>query len=282
MHIQALVENTTDNPLLGAEHGLSLFIEANDKKILFDTGASQMFNENAKILGVDLKQIDFAVISHGHYDHGGGLKTFLALNPTSSVYVRENAFGPFYSERENNSYEYIGLDSTLLQEKRIILTPTQTEIAKGISLFSGVTGTTYYPSGNCSLFKKEGEKYSLDDFSHEQNLVLEEDGVCLLVAGCAHRGIVNILKHFYEMRGYYPTHVIGGFHLFNHRTGKPKNDETLLGIANFLKKTEATFYTCHCTGEESFGFLRAEMGEQIQYLSGGTSLTLEKKKENRR
>jgi 7,8-dihydropterin-6-yl-methyl-4-(beta-D-ribofuranosyl)aminobenzene 5'-phosphate synthase len=282
MHIQSLVENTTENPLLGEEHGLSLFIEANGKKILFDTGASSLFSENAEKLGVDLKKVDFAVISHGHYDHGGGLETFFSINPTALVYVRENAFGPFYSERDNNSYEYIGLDTKLLEEKRLRFTKIETKLENGISLFSGVTGTTYFPSGNCSLFKKEGEKYNLDDFSHEQNLVLEEDGVCLLVAGCAHRGIVNILKHFYEMRGYYPTQVIGGFHLFNHRTGKPENDETLLGIANFLKETEATFYTCHCTGEESFGFLRAEMGEQIQYLSGGKSLTLEKKKENRR
>jgi 7,8-dihydropterin-6-yl-methyl-4-(beta-D-ribofuranosyl)aminobenzene 5'-phosphate synthase len=277
MIIKALVENSSGNPSLGAEHGLSLFIEANGKKILFDTGASSLFSENAQKLGVDLQSVDFAVLSHGHYDHGGGLETFLSINSTAPIYIRENAFNPFYSEREGNTYEYIGLDRKLLNEKQIILTKTQTQIAEGISLFSGVKGTRFFPSGNCSLFKKEGDSYVLDDFAHEQNLVLEEDGISLLVAGCAHRGIVNILEHFHQKRGYYPTHVIGGFHLFNHRTGKPETNETLLGIAHFLQKTEATYYTCHCTGEESFGFLHSKMGAQIEYLSGGRILTIEKK-----
>ncbi|AEV29159.1 metal-dependent hydrolase, beta-lactamase superfamily II [Sphaerochaeta pleomorpha str. Grapes] len=277
MIIKALVENSSCNPSLGEEHGLSLFIETNSKKILFDTGASALFNENAQKLGVDLKRVDLAVISHGHYDHGGGLKTFLALNPTALVYVRENAFGPFYSERAGNSYEYIGLDSSLAKETQIIPTKEQLQLTEGISLFSAVWGTQYFPSGNCSLFKKEGRDYVPDDFSHEQNLVIEEDGICLLVAGCAHRGIVNILEHFYRERGNYPTHVIGGFHLFNHRTGKPESKETLSGIAHYLLNTGARFYTCHCTGEESFGFLRSKLGDHIEYLPGGKILTIRKK-----
>lgn len=277
MIIKALVENTSCDPSLGAEHGLSLFIGTKDKNILFDTGASPLFSENAQKLGVDLQCIDFAVISHGHYDHGGGLETFLGINPEASVYVRENAFNPYHSEREGNTYEYIGLDRKLLEEKQIILTKAQTQIAEGISLFSEVTGTRFFPSGNSSLFKKEGDAYAPDDFSHEQNLVIEEEGICLLVAGCAHRGIVNILGHFYQQRGYYPTHVIGGFHLFNHRTGKPESNETLLGISQYLLESGAMFYTCHCTGEESFGFLHEKMGDHIEYLPGGRILTIRKK-----
>jgi 7,8-dihydropterin-6-yl-methyl-4-(beta-D-ribofuranosyl)aminobenzene 5'-phosphate synthase len=276
MIIKALVENTSCIASLGMEHGLSLFIEANGKRILFDTGSSPLFSENAKILGVDLKSVDFAVISHGHFDHGGGLETFISLNPAAKIYIRENAFDQFYSDRGGDTYKYIGLDMKLSKSKQMVFTKDQLQISEGISLFSGVTGNRYFPSVNSSLYKKEGNDYIAENFSHEQNLVIEGEGVSLLVAGCAHRGIVNILQRFFELKGCYPTHVIGGFHLLNKSTGKRESDETLLGIAKFLKTTNAKFYTCHCTGEQNFAFMHEEMGDQIEYLSGGTSLTIGK------
>ena len=93
MKITCLAENTTSRPDIEAEHGLSLYIETNGKKILFDMGQGELFIRNAKRLGIDLSDVDIAVISHGHYDHGGGLRSFLEINKKAPVYISEHAFG---------------------------------------------------------------------------------------------------------------------------------------------------------------------------------------------
>ena len=99
MIVKVLAENTTSSEALGSEHGLSLYIETETHKILFDTGASGLFAENAEKMGVDLTRVDLAVISHGHYDHGGGLKTFLGINNRAKIYLHHMAFEPHYANR---------------------------------------------------------------------------------------------------------------------------------------------------------------------------------------
>lgn len=273
MKITALVENTSCKDGVGSEHGLSLLIEALDKTILFDTGGSDLFAHNAKELGIDLHKVDMAILSHGHYDHGGGIPTFFTLNNHAPVYLKKEAFGPYYSEREPGSYSYIGIDGALRSSKRFHFTGKETSLEEGISLFSAVTGDFPPPSGNISLFKKTGTGYEQDSFDHEQNLVVEEGTIRLLVTGCSHRGIVNIVHHYKELWGEYPTHVIGGFHLYNHRTGAPESQEVLEKIASDLLATGATYYTCHCTGEENYNVLHSLMAERISYLRAGMVLT---------
>ncbi len=275
MKITTLVENTSCKKEIASEHGLSLFIEAKEKTILFDTGATALFANNAEKLGVDLNKVELAVLSHGHYDHSGGIKTFLSRNSKAPIYLRKAAFGPFYSQREGGEYGFIGIDESLLTNNRLIFTGKETPLGEGISLFSNVKGDRFFPTGNKSLLVKTENGYEQDDFTHEQNLVIEEDGVSLLVSGCSHRGIVNIVDRFHTLFGHYPTHVIGGFHLYNHRTGKPESTETLRQIADALLASGATYYTCHCTGEENYHVLRTFMGNKVEYLSGGTILELE-------
>ena len=275
MKITALVENTSSKEGIRTEHGLSLFIEAKEKTILFDTGGSSMFAKNAESLQIDLTKVDLAVLSHGHYDHSGGIKTFLSRNNTAPIYLRKAAFGPYYSEREGGEHGFIGIDEELMTNNRVIFTGKETPLGEGISLFSNVKGERFFPTGNKSLLKKTEDGFIQDDFAHEQNLVIEEEGISLLVSGCSHRGIVNIVDHFHTLFGHYPTHVIGGFHLYNHRTGKPESKETLHAIAQALLESGATYYTCHCTGEENYQVLHSFMGNKVEYLSGGKTLHLE-------
>ncbi len=274
MNITALVENTSCKETIKAEHGLSLFIEAKEKTILFDTGASDLFAQNAEALNVDLGKVDLAVLSHGHNDHSGGLHTFLTLNSKAPIYLRKSAFDPYYSEREGDEYGFIGIDASLITNNRLIFTGKETPLGEGLSLFSNVKGERFFPTGNKSLLKKTEKGYERDDFSHEQNLVIEEEGLSLLISGCSHRGIVNIVDHFHTRFGHYPTHVIGGFHLYNHRTGKPESTDTLHQIAEALLASGATYYTCHCTGEKNYQILRSFMGDRMEYISGGTVLEL--------
>lgn len=133
MHVVTLMENTVCRDDLACEHGLSLYIEARGKKILFDAGQSGAFADNARKLGIDLAQVDFAVLSHGHYDHGGGFRRFLEINQTAPVYLRREAFGDHY----NGTAKYIGLDKALLESGRLVFVPDMLEISPGITLYGG-------------------------------------------------------------------------------------------------------------------------------------------------
>ena len=124
MKITTLLENGACGAELGSAHGLSLYIETPKHRILFDMGPDEQFLSNAEKLGVDLKAVDLAILSHGHYDHGGGLETFCKLNDTAKIYLRQGAFGDYVALEEDGDLRKIGLDvpecaklANLLREK---------------------------------------------------------------------------------------------------------------------------------------------------------------------
>lgn len=274
MIIRVLAENTSNNEIFGSEHGLCLYIETERHRILFDTGASGLFAENAAKMGVDLSAVDLAVISHGHYDHGGGLKTFLSINSKAKIYLHEKAFEKHYATRPGGKRAYIGLDETLLPDKRFVFCGDRFTIGEGLELFSGVKAKRLVPSGNADLFMKVGDAYVQDGFAHEQNLIISKSGKTLLIAGCAHNGIINIIEQFKTEKGCLPDYVIGGFHLYNHGTKQNEAPNVVDEIGEFLLETHAQYYTCHCTGIESYNWLKAVMGENIDYISTGDQLTI--------
>lgn len=274
MIIKTLVENTPFSDDFRSEHGLSLYIETEKNKILFDVGASELFLENAKKLDVDISDVDYLIISHGHYDHGGGLKAFLRVNFKAEVFIHHLAFEKYYALKSNDRIEYIGLDDDLLGHRQIVLTSDRFFIAKGIQLFSNVTHKGAIPASNSGLMKQQCGKMIDDDFVHEQNLLIEEGDKIILVTGCAHNGIVNIVNHFYELRGCMPDYVIGGFHLSS-RTGKEEryeDPETISEISNYLLDTKAKYYTGHCTGVGPYEHLKALMGQCIDYIHAGSEI----------
>ncbi len=273
MIIKALVENTSISEDLGSEHGLSIYIEANNRKLLLDVGASELFYENARKLDVNIDEVDNLVLSHGHYDHGGGLKTFLNANSKAQVFIHNNAFDKQYALRKNNKYEYIGLDENLKNDERIIFTQDYHLISEGIYVFSNVTQVEPGPKTNKGLLTEYNGKMVEDTFIHEQNLVIDENGKLVLFTGCAHNGIVNILEHFNKLMGHMPDYVIGGFHLSSRIIGN-ESPETIDKISKYLVDTKARFYTCHCTGIDSYNRLKRLMGESIDYLSTGNEIVI--------
>ena len=133
MRIVTLIENTGCREDLVQEHGLSLYIETGAVKILFDAGQSGAFADNAQKLGVDLSRVDFMVLSHGHYDHGGGIRRFLEINKTAPVYLSRDAFAPCH----NGSRSYIGLDGSLAENPRLVFVDGDLELFPGIMIRSG-------------------------------------------------------------------------------------------------------------------------------------------------
>lgn len=275
MIITALSENTSISPEIKSEHGMSLHVKTNKESILFDTGASSIFLENAQKLGIDIPSVSKVIISHGHYDHGGGLSAFLKVNNKAKVYLNKYAYGNYYSVREGNE-KYIGLDKKLLPQERFVFIDGDARIDETLEIFSGVRNKILSPSCNSSLFmREEGDvKSRADDFRHEQNLIIREEGNTILLCGCAHNGIVNILEHCVDKYRSLPTHVIGGFHLYSHSLDKSERPETVFEIGRYLLDSSAEYYTGHCTGDEAYNILKRTMAQMLHKISAGSRIEI--------
>lgn len=271
MKITALVENTTKNPALKERHGLSLYIETTDRRMLFDLGPDDALLDNAAALGVNLRDVDTAVISHGHRDHGGALGLFMELNDRATIYVHRKAFEPHYAKVALAKVP-IGLSSALRHSNRLTFVDDIAQIDEDILLFSDVVGQ-FKTQSNRALLTNTANRYMPDDFTHEQNMILTEGGKAVLFTGCAHRGIVNILR---AAQTHHPQihAVIGGFHLYNPAAKKDEPKKIVQQLAEELLKQDILFYTCHCTGQSAYQILRETMGERLQYLSTGMTLEI--------
>ncbi|MCI8615405.1 MBL fold metallo-hydrolase [Parablautia intestinalis] len=273
MRIINLVENTEGNRHCLFEHGLSFYVETRKHKLLVDTGASCIFAENARILGVDLTQIDMVFISHGHYDHTDGLPAFVRENPDAKILMQKLAKEAYYHKNKGME-KYIGMDPGIGGLLQADLLEGDREIDDEISLFTNVTGRKSWPAGNRELkVKKNGEFYQ-DDFRHEQYLVITQNGKRILMSGCAHNGILNILERYREIYGKDPDAVISGFHM-RKKSGYTKEDiEMIKETAGQLKKSSSIFYTGHCTGEHPYQLMKEIMGEKLVYVHSGDEVPL--------
>lgn len=271
MKITAIIENETLTKGVKASHGLSLYIETKKHRILFDAGTKGLF-ENAKKLNIDLTKIDSIIISHGHCDHTGGLRKLLKMNPHAKVYLKKDALEKHYL-KVFGIYFDISINEKIEDfENRAVLVDDFFEIDDELILFSNVISRDYWSMANNVLYKKENGKKVLDDFSHEQNLVIKEQGEIILISGCCHNGIINTLNRLNEFF-LVPTYVISGFHFLNLDVKKEKVRKVIEDISKVLMGLKNTkYYTCHCTGKDAYQIMKEKMGKQIEYLYCGNSI----------
>ena len=264
MKIITLIENTTTNNRLKSVHGLAFYIETKKHKLLFDLGPNDTIFDNAKKLNIDLEDIDTVIISHGHYDHGGALSSFLAINNKAKIYIQEKAYEPHFSKALGIKVN-IGLDLKTKDNKNVVLLNGNYEIDDELELFVSKKKDRIDSEANKSLFNKDG----LDDFTHEQSLLIKEES-SVLVMGCGHSGVIAILESMNSK----PNYCIGGFHVYNPAARKTVSEGQLALLADELKKyNDVKFYTCHCTGEKAYDYLHNK-NKNINYIACGDELNI--------
>lgn len=269
MKVITLFENRTISKEYKSSHGLSFYIETNKHKILFDTGTDNSFVYNASKLGVNLEEVDIAVISHGHYDHGGGLEAFLKVNNKAKVYIGKGAFDHHLIKLLGIFKYNIGLKKELISS-RFEFVDGIISIDDELLLFNNIEGNKLLPKGNDKLLKKYSDgSVKKDDFNHEINLLIKENDKYSLFCGCAHRGIINIIGKAKSIANSNINTVIGGFHLMGMKVNNPKSkvyfDELSISLNN---SNVNKYYTCHCTGEEVYNHLSKNMSNLDELKTG--------------
>lgn len=257
------MEDTSCRKGICSEHGLSLYLETDRHRLLFDVGQSRQFAANAHNMGVDLAGVELAILSHGHYDHGGGLATFLTCNQTAPVYLNRFAFQPHYSGFQR----YIGLDRQLEGNPRLIPVDDYLKLDETLELFSCNDRSRPFPTDPYGLYLGLGDQRVPEDFRHEQYLLIHEGGRRILVSGCSHKGVLNLMEWFQ------PDVLIGGFHFFKLDPEGPER-ETLLAAGRQLAAYPAVYYSGHCTGQAQLSVLKAVLGERIHPIRAGSVFTV--------
>ena len=258
MKVYSLIENTPYEPGYQYEHGLSLYIETGNHKILFDTGKTEAFIENATKLGVKLDQVDILVLSHGHYDHTGGLQAFLEVNSQAPIYLSTHAFEEHY----NATDKYIGMDQSIQINDRFIFVEDDLKIDDGLELYTCNHKEKKYPIESAGLKEKKNGVLVPDCFQHEQYLVIYDNNRKILISGCSHKGILNIMEWMK------PDVLIGGFHYMKQEITESGN-RVLDQASQELMAYNTQYYTCHCTGVLQYEYMKKCMGEKLHYLAAG-------------
>ncbi len=265
MKALVLIDNISENNLL-SEWGFSVYIENKGKKILLDSGSSDKYIENADKLGVDLSMVDYAVLSHAHYDHSGGFEEFFRRNSKATLYVSKNCNEKCYS-KHGLIKKYIGIPKGLLDKYsgRVSCADGFMKLSDGVYIMPHISDGLSSVGEKARLYRKSGLRLKPDDFCHEQSLVFETDKGLAVFNSCSHSGLENIIKdagHFFPGKKVYMT--VGGLHLSKY------NDYDVEKIAETIKALNISrILTGHCTGDEAFCILRSKLDNEIRQTYSG-------------
>lgn len=270
MRITVLSDNIGSGSLEG-EWGLSLYIDFCGKNYLLDTGGSGLFLSNAGKLGIDISEVDCAVLSHAHYDHSRGMESFFSANSKACFYVSPNA--------KENCYggigflgKYIGLPKGVLSKykDRIKSQSGTVEIDSNVFLVPHTTDGLSKIGRRSHLLVRRGLLYYPDDFSHEQSLVFRTRDGLVIFNSCSHSGADVVMN---EVRNAFPHDevkaYIGGLHLFR------LNEREVSEVAERIRTSGLTkIITGHCTGDKAYNILKDRLGDIIDLFHCGKVIEL--------
>ena len=275
MRIVTLIENTEGAPGCTAAHGLSFYVETERHRLLSDLGPSEETLKNAAVLGIDLSKVDTVILSHGHYDHSGGIMPFSRICPDARVYMREGADGDYYAdEGPEIGYRYIGIDPAITMLPGTVITKSDLVIDNELSLLTVDAPSHPIPFANRTLYVRTGAGFMHDGFSHEHFLVINSEGKKVLISGCAHSGMLNIMEAFADKMGQAPDFVISGFHLKKNSAYTEAEIREIKDTARRLLEYDTMYYTCHCTGLPAYEIMKDIMGGRLGYVHTGEEMII--------
>jgi 7,8-dihydropterin-6-yl-methyl-4-(beta-D-ribofuranosyl)aminobenzene 5'-phosphate synthase len=276
LQITTLSENTAGLRNLLGELGLSILVETDEQNILFDTGQSTSASHNADILGIDLSQVNKIVLSHGHYDHTGGLKQILRRigKKRMEIIAHPDIWAVKYKRREGQEDEYIGIlfHRQTLESlgAHFNLTKEPVRITDNIMTTGEIPMVTDYEEIEPHLQVKEGKRFKPDKLLDDQALIINTEPGLVVILGCAHRGIINTLYHAQRLTGVKKIHaVLGGCHLTD-----ASEERVWLTIAAIKELGVQRLGVCHCTGLPASAIMAQEFGDGFFYNNAGTRISL--------
>ena len=273
IQITTLSENTANYGYI-AEWGLSILVEVDGTKILVDTGLSFSAVYNAQLMGIDLSTIDRMVLSHGHADHTGGLREVLKIKGEVDIIAHPDIWAAKYVQRDQQPLQYCGIPFTRQELEsrgaRFNLKREPVPITEHVMTTGEIPMSSGYEEIESNLFIKEDDQFKPDPLADDLALVIDTDFGLVVILGCAHRGIINTLRHAQSLTGKELVYAaIGGTHLF--RASEEQLERT---IADLKETGIQRVGVSHCTGFRASARLAQEFEDMFFLNNAGTKLTL--------
>jgi len=275
LRITTLSENTANRGDFLAEWGLSILVETGTENILLDTGRSLSASYNTGVLKIDLTRIDKIVLSHGHYDHTGGLRQILRkMRSEVEIIAHPDVWAAKYSRHQGEKDKYIGIPFQRQELESLganfTLTAKPVKVADNIMTTGEISMVTGYEEIDPALFVKDDTGWHPDKLPDDLALVINTELGSVVVSGCAHRGIINTLYHVKQITDGKPIYaVLGGAHLIS-----ASEERIRLTIAALKELDVKRLGLNHCTGLPAASLLAQEFGDKFFFNNTGNSIEL--------